>query len=70
MPMYDPTNTQIIGIIHISQDISIIAQTKNKHFFVSSIVLLVTITISVIIAAYLVVQSQNLFKLYLNICRY
>lgn len=51
MPMYDPTNTQIIGIIHISQDISIIAQTQNKQFIVSAIVLLAAIFIGIVIAA-------------------
>ena len=50
MPMYDPTNTHIIGIIQISQDTSIIAQTKNQLFIISAIVLLVAIIIGVVVA--------------------
>ena len=50
MPMYDPTHTHIIGIIQISRDTSIIAQTKNQQFIISAIVLLVAIIIGVVVA--------------------
>ena len=59
MPMYDPTNTHIIGIIQISQDTSIIAQTKNQLFIISAIVLLVAIVIGVVVAA---VFSRSISK--------
>ncbi|WP_431026774.1 methyl-accepting chemotaxis protein [Lysinibacillus sp. LZ02] len=50
MPMYDPTNTKIIGMIHISQDISVIAGTKKQIFIVATILLVVTTIVVVFIS--------------------
>ncbi|WP_413367970.1 methyl-accepting chemotaxis protein [Lysinibacillus sp. 3P01SB] len=50
MPMYDPTESKIIGTIHISQDISIIWNTKKQIFFIAVAVLLGAIGTGIIIA--------------------
>ncbi|KGR81956.1 methyl-accepting chemotaxis protein [Lysinibacillus odysseyi] len=50
MPMYDPSNTEIIGIIELNQDISIIWDTKKRIFFIALFVLLGAITAGIIIA--------------------
>ncbi|WP_332645642.1 methyl-accepting chemotaxis protein [Lysinibacillus sp. 54212] len=50
MPMYDPTNTKIIGIIQASQDISVIAVTKRQTLIIATTVLLATIIVVVIIS--------------------
>jgi methyl-accepting chemotaxis protein len=50
MPMYDSTGSEIIGTIHISQDISIIWDTIERIFFIAVFVLLGAITTGVIVA--------------------
>lgn len=50
MPMFDPTQSEIIGTIHISQDISLIWDTKTRIFIIAVIVLLGAILTGTVIA--------------------
>lgn len=50
LPLYDPTQSEIIGTLHISQDISIIWDTKKRIFYIAVTVLLGAIATGVVIA--------------------
>ena len=50
MPLYDPTQSEIIGTLHISQDILIIWNTKKRIFYIALSVLLGAIATGVVIA--------------------
>lgn len=50
LPMYDPTKTEVIGIIGITQDISIIKQVKTATTWITIIVLGLTLLIVSILA--------------------
>jgi len=43
LPMYDPTNSEIIGVIGINQDISIIQDTKQQIALIAFIITLVIV---------------------------
>lgn len=53
IPLYDPTNTEVIGMIQIIQDMSVVKKI-DKNIFISLIIIgLVTIFIAAIIAFFL-----------------
>ncbi|WP_156291956.1 methyl-accepting chemotaxis protein [Oceanobacillus salinisoli] len=59
IPMFDPTNTEIIGMIGISQDISVITDTKEQIVSISLIILAVTVVITAILA---IIFSRSISK--------
>jgi len=50
LPMYDPTNSEIIGVIGINQDISIIQDTKQQIALIAFIITLVTLMIVLLVS--------------------
>ena len=45
LPMYDPTGSEIIGVIGVSQDISVINETRKQITLISLIITIITVII-------------------------
>lgn len=50
LPMYDPTKTEIIGVIGITQDISVINDTKQQIVFIALLITAITLLIVVFVS--------------------
>lgn len=50
LPMYDPTNSEVIGVIGINQDISVIQNTKQQIALTAFIITVITLVIVLIVS--------------------
>ncbi|WP_078548397.1 methyl-accepting chemotaxis protein [Litchfieldia alkalitelluris] len=50
IPLFDPTNTEVIGVMNISQDVSIVKKSQNNIIYLLIIVAVVTIIIVTFVA--------------------
>lgn len=59
IPLFDPTNTEVIGIINISQDISIVTKSQNT---IISLLLIVAVATIIIVALVAWIFSRSFSK--------
>ena len=66
LPMYDPTNSEVIGVIGINQDISVIQNTKQQIALTAFILTVITLVIVLIVS---IKFSSSVSKPIKNIAR-
>ena len=66
LPMYDPTNSEVIGVIGINQDISVIQNTKQQIALMAFIITVVTLVIVLFVS---IKFSSSVSKPIKNIAR-